>query len=56
MEKQYDIIIVGAGPMGIFTAYELMDKCPDQKVLLIEQGYDIYNRRCLILLKKTMKC
>lgn len=56
MEKQYDIIIVGAGPMGIFTAYELMDKCPDRKVLLIEQGYDIYNRRCPILLKKTMKC
>ncbi len=56
MEKQYDIIIVGAGPMGIFTAYELMNKCPEQKVLLIEQGYDIYNRRCPILLKKTLKC
>lgn len=56
MEKQYDVIIVGAGPMGIFTAYELMDKCPNKKVLLIEQGYDIYNRRCPILLKKTQKC
>lgn len=56
MKKQYDVIIVGAGPMGIFTAYELMNKCPDQRVLLIEQGYDIYNRRCPILLKKTMKC
>ncbi len=56
MEKQYDVIIVGAGPMGIFTAYELMDKCPEKKVLVIEQGYDIYNRRCPILLKKTTKC
>lgn len=56
MDKQYDVIIVGAGPMGIFTAYELMNKCPDQKVLLIEQGYDIYSRRCPILLKKIKKC
>ncbi len=28
MKANYDIIIVGAGPTGIFTAYELMLKCP----------------------------
>ena len=57
MNKQkYDVIIVGAGPMGIFTAYEFMVKAPDMKVLLIEQGYDIYSRHCPILLKKIDKC
>ena len=56
MNKQYDVIIVGAGPMGIFTAYELMNKCPEKKVLVIEQGHDIYSRKCPILMKKISKC
>ena len=34
MEKQYDVILVGAGPTGIFAAYELMLKAPNLKVLL----------------------
>ncbi len=56
MVKTYDCIIVGAGPMGIFCAYELMKKAPDLKILLIDRGKDIYNRRCPILLKKIDKC
>ena len=32
-ETKYDVIIVGAGPAGIFTAYELMEKAKDYKVL-----------------------
>ena len=55
-KNNYDIIIVGAGPMGIFTAYELLRKDSSLNVLLVEQGYDIYNRRCPILMKKTTKC
>ena len=35
MEK-YDVIIVGAGPAGIYCAYELVEKDPNLKVLLIE--------------------
>lgn len=35
---KYDLIIVGAGPSGIFTAFELNRKSPDKKILLIEQG------------------
>ena len=35
MQKQYDVIIIGAGPGGIFCAYELLDKKPDLKVLVI---------------------
>ncbi len=52
----YDCIIVGGGPAGIFTAYELMLKAPQLKVLLIDKGKDIYSRNCLILEKKVTKC
>ncbi|MFA5542575.1 MAG: FAD-dependent oxidoreductase, partial [Bacilli bacterium] len=54
--KKYDVIIVGAGPMGIFTAYELMVKRPDFKVLLIDKGHDIYDRKCPILQGKIQQC
>ena len=33
---KYDVVIVGAGPMGIYTAYEFMVKAPNAKVLLID--------------------
>ncbi len=56
MKKRHDCIIVGAGPMGIHCAYELIKKAPGLKVLLVDRGNDIYNRRCPILLKKTDKC
>lgn len=42
----YDVIIVGAGPSGVFTAYELTKKAPNMKVLLIEQGKSIKKRFC----------
>lgn len=54
--KKYDTIIIGAGPMGIFTAYELMQKAPNMKVLLIDKGHDIYHRVCPIILKKIKQC
>ncbi|MGB4695020.1 MAG: NAD(P)/FAD-dependent oxidoreductase [Bacilli bacterium] len=56
MEKRYDCIIVGAGPTGIYCAYELMKKAPNLKVLLVDRGNDIYNRQCPILQKKINKC
>lgn len=54
--KKYDCIIVGAGPMGIYCAYEFKQKNPNLKVLLIDRGNDIYQRHCPILLKKREKC
>lgn len=42
----YDVIIIGAGPSGIFCAYELLEKKPDLKVLMIEKGRRIENRQC----------
>ena len=45
-EKKYDVIIIGAGPSGIFCAYELKRQRPDLKVLMIEKGRAIENRQC----------
>ncbi len=56
MKEYYDVIIVGAGPMGMFTAYELTNKNPSLKVLLIDKGHDIYNRKCPLLLGQIDKC
>ena len=56
MDKKYDVILVGAGPAGIFSAYELIKKDPTLKVLLVEKGNDIYSRKCPILAKKADKC
>jgi uncharacterized FAD-dependent dehydrogenase len=52
----YDVIIVGAGPSGIFAAYELTHLDPNKKVLLIDKGHDIFHRRCPILEEKLVKC
>lgn len=54
--ERFDVIIVGAGPSGIYCAYELVEKNPNLNVLLIDKGYDIYNRRCPVLEHKLSKC
>lgn len=42
----YDIIIVGAGPAGIFTALEMIKKNSSKKIMLIEKGYPVDRRHC----------
>lgn len=46
MAEKYDVIIVGAGPGGIFCAYRLLEKRKDLKILLIEKGRPIEKRVC----------
>ena len=41
-----DVVIVGAGPAGIFTALELLRRGSPEKIVMIEQGQAIENRRC----------
>ena len=54
--KNYDVIIVGAGPGGIFSAYELMKKSPELKLAVFEYGYPLEKRRCPIDGKKVKSC
>ncbi|MEI3173723.1 MAG: FAD-dependent oxidoreductase [Lachnospiraceae bacterium] len=53
---KYDVIIIGAGPGGIFSAYELMKKSPGLKVAVFEAGYSLEKRRCPIDGKKVKSC
>ena len=43
---KYDVIIIGAGPSGIFCAYELVQRCPGFRILMIEKGRSIDQRSC----------
>ncbi len=44
--NKYDVIIIGAGPGGIFCAYELKRQRPSLNVLMIEKGRSIEKRQC----------
>lgn len=44
--KNYDLIIVGAGPSGVFCAYELIKNKPDSKILILEKGQPMEKRVC----------
>jgi uncharacterized FAD-dependent dehydrogenase len=52
--NNYDVIIVGAGPAGIFTALEMLKLGSDKKILIVEKGRAIENRSCPK--SKTKKC
>ena len=52
----YDVIIVGAGPGGIFAAYELIQKKPELKVAVFEAGHSLEKRKCPIDGDKVKSC
>ncbi len=47
----YDVIVVGAGPSGIFTILELLKINPGLRILLLEKGKDIKERHCPMMLR-----
>ena len=56
---KYDVIIIGAGPGGIFAGYELMQKAPELKIGIFESGHPLEKRKCPIdgaKIKSCIKC
>ena len=53
---KYDVIIVGAGPGGIFSSYELVKLNPNLKIAVFEAGYSLEKRRCPIDGEKVKAC
>ncbi|MBO7666248.1 MAG: FAD-dependent oxidoreductase [Clostridia bacterium] len=54
--KHYDIIIIGAGPGGIYSAYELTKLCPGKKIAVLEEGRPLEQRVCPIDGEKIKSC
>ena len=53
---KYDVLIIGAGPGGIFSAYELMQRKPEWKVAVLEAGNPLEKRHCPIDGDKVKSC
>jgi len=56
LSMKYDVIIIGAGPGGIFSAYELVQLRSDLKVAVFEVGHALDKRRCPIDGDKIKSC
>ena len=52
----YDVIIIGAGPGGIFSAYELKKQKPELKIAVFEAGHELSRRHCPIDGEKVKSC
>ncbi len=52
VQNMFDVIIIGAGPGGIFSAYELMKQRPELKVAVCDAGYSLYIVGCPIVVDK----
>ncbi len=53
---QYDVLIIGAGPGGIYSAFELKKLSPELKVCVIEAGHALDKRKCPIDGDKVKSC
>lgn len=53
---KYDVIIIGAGPGGIFSAYELVQQNSNLKIAVFEEGYPLEKRHCPIDGQKVPSC
>ena len=55
-KTDYDVIIIGAGPGGIFSAYEMATKNPNIKIGVFEAGFELSKRKCPIDGDKVKSC
>lgn len=53
--KKYDVIIIGAGPAGLFAAYELISKNKKMHIAILDKGFRVKNRVCPMN-KKGIPC
>ena len=53
---RYDVVIIGAGPGGIFSAYELTKLDPSLRIAVLENGHPLHKRKCPIDGKKITAC
>ena len=56
MSEKYDVIIVGCGAGGLFASYELTKLGSSKRVLVLEKGYGLEERKCPISEGLTPKC
>ena len=56
MSERYDVAIIGCGEAGIYAGYELARLRPELKVVVLEQGRDIYRRSCPIVAGRVKDC
>lgn len=47
MKANYDVIIIGGGPAGIFAALEIIERNQSAKILILEKGRNLSERRCI---------
>ena len=56
MKTKADVAIIGCGEAGIFAGYELKKLHPELEIVVVEQGKDIYSRKCPIVAGKVKTC
>ncbi|MGN1344895.1 MAG: FAD-dependent oxidoreductase, partial [Traorella sp.] len=54
--SMYDVIVIGAGPGGIFSSYELIKHDPTLKIAVFDAGNSLEKRKCPIDGKKIKTC
>ena len=55
-QTHYDVAIIGGGISGLMAAHRLSTGCPALKIVLLEKGASLSERRCPMITKKTGVC